>query len=373
MSSKESRRRSNRRSNRKQKYSTTTSSVGTDDESNGSSSSDDDQHYKYRKGEYIKEYKVKRHIFDGTFGRVLKVKRRNSKTYAMKIVRRNHVESAQSEADVLFHLKRKGLSRSFVELYECFHHRGYYCMVFERLGPSLYELMKFYKNHGIPMTLIKSISKQLLKYIGQLHDLKIVHTDLKPENILFSKNYKFKKGQNDLYLPQDDRIKIIDLGGAVFDNEGHDCIINTRQYRAPEVQLQCSEWNHKSDVWGIGCIIAEMYIGQLLFQTRKNEQEHMALVEKITDQNFPYWMASNVKGSLKQYFTRNSTNGKYYIWPQEHTTKESIAKVENQKPLKELILDPLLRDLLQKMLEIDPDKRISCHEALRHKFFCHRQ
>lgn len=39
------------------------------------------------------------------------------------------------------------------------------------------------------------------------------------------------------YLPSDDRIKIIDLGGAVRDDEGHDCIINTRQYRAPEVQL----------------------------------------------------------------------------------------------------------------------------------------
>ncbi|CAD8065612.1 unnamed protein product [Paramecium sonneborni] len=371
MSSKVSRRRSNRRSNRKQKYSSTTSSIVTDDESNGSSSSDDDQHYKYRKGEYIRDYKVKRHIFDGTFGRVLKVKRRNSKTFALKIVRRNHVESAQSEADVLFHLKRKGLSRNFVELYECFHHKGYYCMVFERLGPSLYELMKLNKNHGIPMTLIRSISKQLLKYIGQLHDLKIVHTDLKPENILFSKNYKFKKGQQDLYLPQDDRIKIIDLGGAVFDYEGHDCIINTRQYRAPEVQLQCSEWNHKSDVWGIACIIAEMYLGHLLFQTRKNEYEHMALVEKITEQNFPYQMTSNAKGSLKQCFTKNFSTGKYYIWPQENTTKESILKVENQKPLRELILDPLLRDLLQKMLEIEPYKRISCHEALHHQFFCH--
>ena len=45
------------------------------------------------------------------------------------------------------------------------------------------------------------------------------------------------------YLPADHRIKIIDLGGAVFDHEDHDCIINTRQYRAPEVQLQCCKWD----------------------------------------------------------------------------------------------------------------------------------
>ncbi|CAD8151288.1 unnamed protein product [Paramecium pentaurelia] len=370
MSSKESRRRSNRRSHRKPKCSTSTSSI-TDEGSNGSSSSDDYKHYKFRKGEYIKDYKVRRHISDGTFGRVLKVRRKNSKSYAMKIVRINHADSAQQEADILFYLKKKDLNRYFVEIIESFYHRGYYCMVFERLGPSLYDMLRMNQNRGIPMNLIRCISRQLLKCIGLLHDLKLTHTDLKPENILFSKIRQLQKGQNDMYLPADHKIKIIDLGGAEFDDEDHNCIINTRQYRAPEVQLQCCKWDQKSDVWGIACIIFEMYKGHLLFQTRKNEFEHMALVEKITEQNFPYWMASNVKGSLKYCFnTKNVINGKYYQWPQGTTTKDSILKVKNQQTLREMILDPLLRDLLQKMLEIDPNKRISCFQALNHKFFC---
>lgn len=49
----------------------------------------------------------------------------------------------------------------------------------------------------------------------------------------------------------------------MFEDEGHDCIINTRQYRAPEVQLQCCLWDNKSDVWGIACIMAEMFTGIL--------------------------------------------------------------------------------------------------------------
>lgn len=44
-------------------------------------------------------------------------------------------------------------------------------------------------------------------------------------------------------------------------------------------------------------------------------------------------------------------------------------KVQYQKSLKELILDPLLRELLYSMLELDPHKRITCRNALQHKFF----
>ena len=40
-----------------------------------------------------------------------------------------------------------------------------------------------------------------------------------------------------MYLPIDSQIKIIDFGGATFEEDYHSDIINTRQYRAPEVIL----------------------------------------------------------------------------------------------------------------------------------------
>lgn len=52
-------------------------------------------------------------------------------------------------------------------------------------------------------------------------------------------------------------------------------------------------------------------------------------------------MASNVEGSLKQFFS-----SKGYIWPQPHTTRESALKVEQQKSISQMITDPYLRDLL---------------------------
>ena len=64
------------------------------------------------------------------------------------------------------------------------------------------------------------------------------------------------------YEPVEYLIKIIDFGGAVFNDERHTGIINTRQYRPPEVQLQCCKWGPASDIWGIGCILAELYTGK---------------------------------------------------------------------------------------------------------------
>lgn len=62
-------------------------------------------------------------------------------------------------------------------------------------------------------------------------------------------------------MPATDKIKIIDLGGATFAHEHHSVIINTRQYRAPEVILGCTKWDESSDVWCIACIIMELYTG----------------------------------------------------------------------------------------------------------------
>ncbi len=59
---------------------------------------------------------------------------------------------------------------------------------------------------------------------------------------------------------------VIDFGGATYDSQHKTRIVNTRQYRAPEVVLQ-SGWSFPSDVWGCGCILAELLSGELLFNT----------------------------------------------------------------------------------------------------------
>lgn len=92
------------------------------------------------------------------------------------------------------------------------------------------------------------------------------------------------------YIPISDRIRIIDFGGATKHDDHHSSIINTRQYRAPEVILECCKWNEISDVWSIGCIIIELLTGELLFETHA-DPEHLYMIQKNSGY-FPHWMIS---------------------------------------------------------------------------------
>jgi serine/threonine protein kinase len=74
-------------------------------------------------------------------------------------------------------------------------------------------------------------------------------------------------------------VKVIDFGGATYHHENHTLIINTRQYRAPEVILEADTWNELSDIWSMACIIIELYTGELFFDTHENN-EHLAMIEK---------------------------------------------------------------------------------------------
>lgn len=156
-------------------------------------------------------------------------------------------------------------------------------MVFKPLGKSLYDFIKMNNFAGFPLRLVQSFFKQILRSIGFLHRIGFTHTDLKPENILLESQeyYETPFGQystkNKYFLPNRDKIRIIDFGGATKYDEYHSSIINTRQYRSPEVILQCCKWDEISDVWSIACIICELYTGELFFPTHSDE-EHLAMI-----------------------------------------------------------------------------------------------
>ena len=93
-------------------------------------------------------------------------------------------------------------------------------------------------------------------------------------------------------------VRLIDFGSATFDWEHHSKVVSTRHYRAPEVILELgkidlifnlktfifftyySGWAQPCDIWSIGCIAFELYLGFTLFQTHDN-REHLAMMEKI--------------------------------------------------------------------------------------------
>jgi serine/threonine-protein kinase SRPK3 len=76
-------------------------------------------------------------------------------------------------------------------MYDWFFHHGqngkHFVMAFEVLGKNLLSLVKKYDYRGIPIPMVREITKQLLMGLDYMHRIcKLIHTDLKPENITFA-------------------------------------------------------------------------------------------------------------------------------------------------------------------------------------------
>jgi serine/threonine protein kinase len=170
--------------------------------------------------------------------------------------------------------------------------------VFETLGSSLYEFLKANDYIPFPLYCVQDFARQMLEALSFLHSMKLVHTDLKPENVLLiDAGYTVQQvGKKQVRIPKSSRIKLIDFGCATYDDDQHKSdLIATRQYRAPEVILGLP-WSYPSDIWSIGCIIAELYSGDQLFETHSN-MEHIALIEKGVEK-WPKSMLSKVISRL---------------------------------------------------------------------------
>ncbi|RMZ85729.1 hypothetical protein DV737_g530, partial [Chaetothyriales sp. CBS 132003] len=117
------------------------------------------------------------------------------KHVALKVVRSaaHYTETALDEIKLLSRVVQANPNhpghRYVVSLLDSFEHKGpnglHVCMVFEVLGENLLGLIKRWNHRGIPMPLVKQITKQVLLGLDYLHrECGIIHTDLKPENVL---------------------------------------------------------------------------------------------------------------------------------------------------------------------------------------------
>ncbi|KAF6001479.1 hypothetical protein F1559_001826 [Cyanidiococcus yangmingshanensis] len=180
-------------------------------------------------------------------------------------------------------------------------------LVFEYAEGDLKQYMNRHRGRGkgLPLKQAKCFAYQLLLGLHFCHLRGVMHRDLKPQNILVTN--------------QDRTVKLADFGlGRAFcipvGKYTHEVV--TLWYRAPEILLGTRCYSTPVDVWSVGCILAEM----------------IRVVELRDWHDFPQWKA---------------------------------------RPLIQILPD--LGEtgcaLLSEMLRLDPSRRITAAEALRHPFF----
>ncbi len=111
---------------------------------------------------------------------------------------------------------------------------------------------------------------QLLDALTVLKEARLIHCDLKPENILLKSYvephlwYKDRGFYFSISRLQSPQIKVIDFGSACHERQTVYTYIQSRFYRSPEVLLGMP-YNTSIDMWSLGCIAVELFLGLPLF------------------------------------------------------------------------------------------------------------
>ncbi|RLN76032.1 hypothetical protein BBJ28_00023940 [Nothophytophthora sp. Chile5] len=169
-------------------------------------------------------------------------------------------------------------------------------------------------------TQIQCYMRQLLTGIAFMHRNKIIHRDIKASNLLLNNQGMLKVG---------------DFGLSRFWNEvnakagRYTNKVVTLWYRPPELLMGSTSYDFSVDVWSIGCIFGELLMGKPILQG-KTEIEQVIV---------------GGRGVVGPLTTATLLRADVYSFP------------------------PHAIDLLEKLLQLDPAKRISAAEAMDHDYF----
>ena len=180
----------------------------------------------------------------------------------------------------------------------------------------------------------RDLLRQLLKGTAVIHAHQFLHRDLKPENLI---------------LAEDGQLKVTDFGiarkrsvhGGPYTQE-----VQSLWYRAPEVLLGDCNYTRSVDLWSVGCIFAEMVTGRPLFPGENELDQCRRVFQHRVLPDEAGWSGVT---RLPNY--------------------EAVKDVRCDRSLAELVQEASALDLLNKLLEVNPARRVSAEEALHHEYF----
>lgn len=274
---------------------------------------------------------------EGTYGIVYKAKNRETgEIVALKRIRLDSEDegvpcTAIREISLLKELKHPNI----VRLYDVIHTEKKLTLVFEYLDQ---DLKKYLDECGgeISRQTMKSFLYQLLRGVAFCHEHRVLHRDLKPQNLLIN-----KKGE----------LKLADFGlarafGIPVRSYSHEVV--TLWYRAPDVLMGSRKYSTPIDIWSAGCIFAEMATGRPLFPGSSVNDQLMRIFKVMGTPNEESWPGVSELADYKADFP---------VYP-----AQSLPAIVHG-------LDEKGQNLLSRMLQYDPNQRISAAAAMKHPYF----
>jgi len=244
-----------------------------------------------------------------------------------------HAKRTYRELKMLKHMKHENI----IELLDCFTSASTIdqfsevYMVTPLMDLDLNNIIKIQK---LTDDQVKFIIYQIMRGLKYIHSAGIIHRDLKPSN---------------LAVNEDCDLKILDFGLARPTDAEMTGYVATRWYRAPEIMLNWMHYSQTVDIWSVGCIMAELLTGRPLFP---GDDQIDQITKVLTICGTP----------------TNETLSKI-------TSEEAILYIRSLPRMEKKDFqtvfpgsNPQAIDLLEKMLEVDADKRITAAQTLSHPY-----
>ena len=259
----------------------------------------------------ITDFQIIKELGTGSFGHVDLVSHKETKVqYAIKAIDKRD-KANQSEKPYFrreIEVMYKIHHPNVVKLYGHFEDNNYCYFIMEYISKgNIYNLIPHDNKKRLNSKVVATLMKGVISAVYYLHHMKpiIIHRDIKPENVLLGDNFVSK---------------LTDFGWSNYmqEDEKRQTVCGTPIYLAPEI-IKEEGHDEKVDIWCIGVLLFELITGNVPFQGTDIE-----------------------------------------------TLKENILHLRIAWP-KEMNIDA--KNLIKKILKLDPGSRISLEEILKHPFF----
>jgi len=202
------------------------------------------------------------------------------------------IKNLRQEIGILRRLNHENI----ILMFDAFETDREFCVITEYAQGELFDILQ--DDQRLPESTVQQIAKQLVKALHYLHSNRIIHRDMKPQNVLIGPN---------------GRIKLCDFGFARAMSSNTvvlTSIKGTPLYMSPELVKE-QPYDATSDLWSLGVILYELYVGQPPFYTNSI----YSLINHIVKDpvKFPSDISKDFKTFLQGLLQKNPS--KRLTWP----------------------------------------------------------
>ena len=259
----------------------------------------------------ITDFDIIKELGNGSFGRVFLARHKKTKVkYAIKAIDKQNKTNIEEKPYFRRELEvmYKIHHPNVVKLFGHFEDNKYCYFIMEYISKgNVYNLLTIDKTKQLSTKVVATIMKDVISAAYFLHNMDppIIHRDIKPENVLLHEGFI---------------AKLTDFGWSNYIQEDKErkTVCGTPIYLAPEIIKETGH-DERVDIWCIGVLLFELTTGKVPFQGNDIE-------------------------TLKTNILHLKIN-----WPNE--------------------MDPNAKDLISKILKLDPDERLTLEDIIQHEFF----